>query len=126
MITFLTVAVPNNFQLSPSQNMMLLYSDLKSKLPDADKYRLLKTICPVLPDLSPLKLYLLKKKKQDKIKLLDNLLQSTMVQELDQEVIGLLSFVTVAFQRSIENAYFEKVHWSTKCKKVAGTMIKAL
>ncbi|XP_066914469.1 uncharacterized protein [Clytia hemisphaerica] len=112
------VSVPSATSLTDSAKILLLFHDLKRQVNDHEEFSFLASICPNLPDLSVLNIQLLRKKKEDKIKILRSLIKSNG-QNIDPNDV--LSVVTVGFERMMESVYFEKVHWLTRIKKVADT-----
>ncbi|XP_066935431.1 uncharacterized protein [Clytia hemisphaerica] len=93
---------------------------MKTDLYDDPEYLELKRTCPVLPDISPLRIPMLLKSKADKKKLLHDLVKS-VEKNKKHDISNLLSYLTVGFQRLMESTYFEKVHHLVRVEQLADT-----
>lgn len=107
--------------LTKSQAVILLYNDLKLIPPNSSTSVKDKLVSSVIPDLSLIKIPLLSKTKKEKERLLIDYWDACEQEDLDNEYKKLTKDVIVpAFQIAMEKCYFEKVHWQTQLKKVAG------
>ena len=110
---------------SKVQAFILLYQDVKTTIPE-DVCLSLRTTLDSLhfPDLSALKIPLLTKKRTQKESLLGDLWNCCKPDEILPAHEDLIYRILLPqLEKSMENVYFEKVYWSTKCRKVAGIYI---
>ena len=114
-----TVAVPASLEINPTEKMILLYHDLKDHV-SQEEFSAVDGMCPELPDISSIKIPFLQKKKEEKISLLRQLVASVATNPDANGRIGAKAIIAVGFQRMIENYYFEKIHWTTRIRKIAG------
>ena len=110
---------------SKVQAFILLYRDVKTTIPE-DVCLSLRTTLDNLrfPDLTTLNIPLLAKKKTVKESLLGDLWSCCEPDEILPAHDDLIYRILLPqLEKSMENVYFEKVYWGTKCRKVAGIYI---
>lgn len=81
-----------------------------------------------LPDLTYVKIPLLRKKKAEKETiLLDSWVCASDEVEVQRAIPELKSKILIpAFQNAIEGVHFEQIHWNTRIRKVAGMITELL